>query len=48
VIDIEQVIKEVSVKTGIDKDVVSAVCKHVFLETEAIMKGECTSDILFN
>ena len=47
-IDIEQVIKEVSTETGIDKEIVSTVCKHVFLETERIMKSEDISDILFN
>jgi len=48
VIDIEQVIKEVSKETGIDKETVSTICKHVFLETEKIMKSESVEDILFN
>ena len=47
-INIEQVIKEVSKKTGIDKETVSVICKHVFLETEKIMKSERIEDILFN
>lgn len=47
-IDIEQIIKEVSKETGIDRETVSSVCKHVFLETERIMKNEDTRDILFN
>lgn len=48
-IDIEKVIKEVSESTGIDKDTVSTVCKHVFVETQNIMKDDTdTLDILFN
>lgn len=48
-IDIERVIKEVSKTTGIDEDVVSTVCKHVFIETQNIMKDDTnTMDILFN
>jgi hypothetical protein len=49
VIDIEQIIKEVSKNTGIDKDVVSTICKHPFLQTVELMKDvENTSDIMFN
>lgn len=48
-IDIEQVIKEVSKRTGIDREIVSVVCKHPFNQTVALMKdGENTQDILFN
>lgn len=48
-IDIEQIIKDVSDKTGIDKDTVSNVCKHVFLYTVDVMKDDTdTKDILFN
>lgn len=48
-IDIEKVIKEVSNRTGIDKDIVSSVCKHPFVCTVQIMKDENnTQDILFN
>jgi len=49
VIDIEQIIKEVSKNTGIDKDIVSTICKHPFLQTVELMKDvENTSDIMFN
>ena len=48
-IDIERVIKEVSKSTGIDENIVSTVCKHVFVETQNIMKDDTnTMDILFN
>ena len=48
-IDIEQVIKEVSKKTGIDKETVEAVCKHPFIQTVELMKDDKASqDILFN
>lgn len=48
-IDIERVIKEVSKSTGIDESIVSTVCKHVFVETQNIMKDDTnTMDILFN
>lgn len=48
-IDIEKVIKEVSKATKIDEDIVSTVCKHVFVETQNIMKDDTnTMDILFN
>lgn len=48
-IDIEQVIKQVSKNTGIDKDIVSKICKHPFSYTVAAMKDEEEyRDILFN
>jgi hypothetical protein len=49
VIDIEQIIREVSTKTGVDRDTVAAICKHPFIQTAKIMKDETdTYDILFN
>ncbi len=48
-IDINQVINEVSKRTGIDKELVDIVCKHPFLYTVSTMKNdEDTKDILFN
>ncbi len=48
-IDINDVIKEVAKNTGIDKEIVDAVCKHVFEYTVQTMKDkEDTKDILFN
>ena len=48
-IDIENVIKEVSSRTDIDIDTVSVVCKHVFSQLVNIMKDdEDTRDILLN
>lgn len=48
-IEIDKIIKEVSKSTGIDNDIVSTVCKHVFVETQNIMKDDTnTMDILFN
>jgi hypothetical protein len=47
-IDIEEVIKEVSKRTEVDKDIVSQICKHVFKCTVDEMKSENTQDILFN
>lgn len=48
-IDIEQVIKEVSNRTGVDKEIVEKVCKHVFDYTVNIMKDdENVQSILFN
>lgn len=47
-IDIEQVIKEVSVRTGIDRDIVTIVCKQPFIQTVATMKSDNIQDILFN
>lgn len=48
-IDIDDVIKEVSKNTGVDKELVAAICKHPFNYTVQIMKdaGD-TRDILFN
>ena len=46
--NIDDVIKEVAKNLNLDRDVVNAVCKHVFQETVNIMKSEDTSDILFN
>jgi hypothetical protein len=48
VIDIEQVIKEVSKETGVDREIVSVICKHPFLQTVELMKSENIQDILFN
>jgi hypothetical protein len=49
VIDIEQIIREVSTKTGVDRDTVAAICKHPFIQAVKIMKDETdTYDILFN
>lgn len=48
-IDIDNVTKQVSLNTGIDREIVSTVCKHVFLCTLDVMKDdEDTKDILFN
>lgn len=48
-IDIEEVIKEVSKRTNVDKDLVSMICKHPFLQTVEIMKDDDdVQDILFN
>lgn len=48
-IDIENVIKEVSKNTGIDKEIVATICKHPFLYTVEKMKDEQdTKDILFH
>lgn len=48
-IDLEQVIKQVAKNLNVDRDVVSAVCKHAFQQTVEVMKSEedCR-DILFN
>jgi len=47
--DIEQVIKEVSKRTGIDKEIVNTVCRHPFLQTVELMKDDNNiQDILFN
>jgi hypothetical protein len=49
VIEIEQIIKEVSKNTGVDIDIVSTICKHPFIYTMNVMKDkEDTKDILFN
>lgn len=37
-IEIDQIIKEVSKQTGIDKEIVDTVCKHVFKFTVDVMK----------
>ena len=48
-IDIEDVIKEVSKRTEIDKELVAVICKHPFLQTVELMKNDTnTQDILFN
>lgn len=47
-IDINNVIKEVSNKLNIDEQIVDAVCKHPFKQTVDLMKGDDTKDILFN
>ena len=48
-IDIEKIINEVYKKTGIDRDIVSIICKHPFIQTVQIMKDEDdVRDILFN
>lgn len=48
-IDIDDVIKEVSKRTGVDKEIVSIICKHPFKFTVDVMKDETdTHDILFN
>ena len=47
--DIDKVIKEVSKRLNLDRDLVDTVCKHVFKETVETMKSDddCR-DILFN
>ena len=47
-ITLEDVIKQVSKNLNVDREVVNAVCRHVFQETVEIMKSDDTSDILFN
>lgn len=48
-ITIEDVIKEVSAQTGVDKDIVSTICKHPFNCTVEAMKDDTDiRDILFN
>ena len=48
-IEIDQVIKDVSARTGIDRDLVEKICKHVFLTTVQAMKDDTDAkDILFN
>ena len=48
-IDIEQVIKEVSERINVDKVIVEKVCKHVFDYTVNVMKDdENIQSILFN
>jgi hypothetical protein len=49
VIDIEDIIKEVAKRTQVDKEVVSTICKHPFLQTVGMMKDDNNvQDILFN
>ena len=47
-IDIENVIDEVYKNLNLDRETVSIVCKHVFIDTVDIMKSDDTKDILFN
>lgn len=47
-IDINDVIKEVSNKLNIDEQIVDVVCKHPFKQTVDLMKSDDTKDILFN
>ena len=47
-IDINNVIKEVSNQLNIDEQIVDVVCKHPFKQTVDLMKGDDTKDILFN
>lgn len=47
-ITLEDVIKEVSKSLNLDRDTVSAICKHPFQELVTIMKSEEDKDILFN
>lgn len=46
--NINDVIKEVAKNLNLDRDVVNAICKHVFQETVNTMKSGDTSNILFN
>lgn len=48
-IELDDVIKEVSKNTGVDKELVAAICKHPFNYTVEMMKDtDDTRDILFN
>ena len=48
-IEIEDIIKEVSKRLDIDKAIVEKVCKHPFEYTVQVMKDDIdTKDILFN
>lgn len=48
-IDINDVIKEVSKNTGVDRELVEIICKHPFNYTVQVMKDtDDTKDILFN
>lgn len=47
-IDIEDIIKELSKELNIDKEIVSIVCKHPFNYTVDIMKSDSIKDVLFN
>ena len=48
-IDLNEVIKEVSGRLNLDRDLVAAVCKHPFIVTVETMKSDddCR-DIMFN
>lgn len=37
-IEIDKVVKEVSKRTGVDKEIVDTICKHVFRFTIDVMK----------
>lgn len=48
-IEIDDVIKEVSRRTGVDKEIVATICKHPFRCVVETMKNEDnTQDIMFN
>lgn len=47
-ITIENVINEVSKNLNLNKELVSNVCRHPFIETVELMKNDDTRDILFN
>ena len=47
-VDIDDIIKEVSKELNIDEQIVNTVCKHPFKQTVNLMKGDDTKDILFN
>lgn len=48
-IDLNKIIKEVALSVDEDVDLVSAVCKHPFIQTVEIMKDPVDArDILFN
>lgn len=48
-IDLEKVIREVSKRLDLDRDLVATVCKHPYqCVVEQMKDGEDTRDILFN
>lgn len=48
-IDLNEIIKEVSKRTGIDRELVAVICKHPFDYTVNVMKDKDNmQDILFN
>ena len=48
-ITLDDVIKEVSNRLNLDRDLVATICKHPFIQTVEVMKSEDdTRDILFN
>lgn len=48
-ITIENVISTVSKNTGVDKELVSKICKHPFMQAVIAMKDDAeVKDILFN